>query len=119
MSGEDDIQSVKGVGPAVASLYTRLGIRTVAELADTYPRAYEDYSVVTPIADVRPGAVTIRAKITSASGRYVRRGMHITEAIAQDSTGSTRLVWFNQPYRATSIKPGKEYFISGQYELAY
>ena len=119
MSGEDDIQSVKGVGPAVASLFAKLGVRTVAELADMYPRTYEDYSVVTPIAGLRPGAVTIRARITSASGRYVRRGMHITEAVAQDSSGSTRLVWFNQPYRAGSIKPGKEYFISGQYELAY
>ncbi len=119
MRGEDSVESLKGVGPAVAKLFGKLGIRTIADLVDNYPRAYEDYSVITPAAQLRPGPVTIRAKITQATGRYVRRGMHVTEAIASDVSGSIRLVWFNQPYRAASIKHGKDYFISGTFELAY
>ena len=43
--------------------------------------------------------------------------MHITEAIASDDSGSIKLVWFNQPYRATAIKTGQIYYISGNYEL--
>src|SRR5690606_18877136 len=50
-------------------------------------------------------------------GRYVRRGMHITEAVASDETGSVRLVWFNQPYRAAALKHDTEYFISGEFAL--
>jgi RecG-like helicase len=72
---------------------------------------------VPPVAGLRPGAVTIKASISSASGRYVRRGMHITEAIASDETASVRLVWFNQPYRAAAVKAGQEYFIAGEYAL--
>jgi ATP-dependent DNA helicase RecG len=44
--------------------------------------------------------------------------MHITEAVGSDNTGSVRLIWFNQPYRAGSLKPGHEYFISGTFELS-
>jgi ATP-dependent DNA helicase RecG len=64
-----------------------------------------------------PGDVTIQATIESAKGRYVRRGMHVTEAIAGDGSGSVRLVWFNQPYREQALKRGQEYFISGNFGL--
>jgi ATP-dependent DNA helicase RecG len=113
------LAELKGVGEALAKKFAVLGIKTVGDLIDYYPRRYEDYSEVTPIKQLRPGAVTIEAVIKQTSGRYVRRGLHITEAIASDSTDSTRLVWFNQPYRAAALKPGRSYFISGQYELSY
>lgn len=89
------------------------------DLIDYYPRRYEDYSAVTPIAKIRPGVVTIKAQIKQVSGRYVRRGMHVTEAVASDETGSVRIVWFNQPYRESGMKRGQEYFISGTFELKY
>ncbi len=94
-----------------------LGVRTIDELIENFPRRYEDYSNIMPIKQLRPGPVTLQAKISSVTGRYVRRGMHITEAIASDETASVRLVWFNQPYRAGAIKQGQEYFVAGEYAL--
>ncbi|HTE58069.1 MAG TPA: ATP-dependent DNA helicase RecG [Verrucomicrobiae bacterium] len=111
------LTDVKGVGPEVAKKYASAGIATVAQLIDYYPRAYEDYSHIQSIGHIKPGTVTIKATIKQATGRYVRRGMHITEAIANDGTGDVRLVWFNQPYRAGAIKPGADYFISGDFGL--
>jgi len=116
---DDSVQSLKGVGEAAAKLYARLGVRTVAQLIDSYPRTYDDYSALLPMRDMKPGQVTVRGYIKQVSGRYVRRGMHITEAVASDDTGSVRLVWFNQPYRADSLKHGQEYFISGNFELSH
>lgn len=112
------IADIKGVGPAVAKKLEALGVHTIADLVDMYPRRYEDYSTVTSIKRLKPGAVTIQAVIKQAKGRYVRRGLHITEAIASDETDSVRLVWFNQPYREAALKSGQQYFISGQYELS-
>ncbi len=109
---------IKGVGSTLAGKFAALGLKTAEDLIDFYPRRYEDYSEVTTIANLRPGPVTIEAKIIQASGRYVRRGMHITEAIASDGTASVRLVWFNQPYRASGLKAGASYYISGNYELS-
>jgi ATP-dependent DNA helicase RecG len=108
---------LKGIGPELAKKYAVLGLHSVGELIDYYPRRYDDYSVLTPIVHLKPGAVTIAATIKQVKGRYVRRGMHITEAAASDDSGSVRLVWFNQPYRETSLKNDQPYYISGQFEL--
>ncbi len=108
---------LKGVGEELAKKLAILGVHTIGDLIEDFPRRYEDYSNVTAVKDLRPGVITIKAKISSATGRYVRRGMHITEAIASDDTASVRLVWFNQPYRAAAIKVGREYFVGGEYAL--
>lgn len=114
---ETNLTSIKGIGPSTAKSFALIGINSITELLGYYPRKYSDYSDITPIKSIKPGVVTIKAKIAQANGRYVRRGMHITEAIASDDTGSMRLVWFNQPYRADAIKSGEEYFITGKLEL--
>ena len=117
MQQSTDITELTGVGPAQAEKFAALGVRTIGELLDYFPRRYEDYSHLTTIERLQPGVVTIEATIQQATGRYVRRGLHITEAIASDTTGSVRLVWFNQPYRANAIRPSQTYYISGTYEL--
>jgi len=111
------ITELKGVGDELAKKLALLGVETIGELVENYPRRYVDYSNVVPLEQIRPGVVSIRAKIGQVKGRYVRRGMHITEAIASDETGSVRLVWFNQPYRADSLKHSQQYYISGPYAL--
>lgn len=113
----DSISELKGVGDEVARKLAILGIHSLNDLIEYYPLRYEDYSQITPVSQLRPGVVTLKATIGSLSGRYVRRGMHITEAIASDDTGSVRLIWFNQPYRAAAIRHGAAYYISGDYQL--
>ncbi|QQS19656.1 ATP-dependent DNA helicase RecG [Candidatus Saccharibacteria bacterium] len=119
MKLSDDVTFVKGVGEQVAKGLRQLGINTVFDLVDYLPHRYEDYSEVSSIRNLQPGAVTVKATLKQAGGRYVRRGMHVTEAIFSDETGSVRTVWFNQPYRAAALKAGQEYYVSGQYELSY
>src|SRR4051812_31062246 len=118
MNLSSPLTDISGVGEALAKKFAILGLKTVGDLIDYYPRRYEDYSVLTPVKNLRPGKVSIEATIKQAAGRYVRRGMHVTEAVASDATGSVKLVWFNQPYRAAALKKGQSYFISGQYELS-
>jgi ATP-dependent DNA helicase RecG len=119
MDAAQQVTTIKGVGSELAKKLAVLGVKTIHELIEFFPRRYEDYSAVTPIARLRPGPVTIQAVIKQVSGRYVRRGMHITEAVASDDNGSVRLVWFNQPYRAASLHAAQPYYISGQYELSH
>ena len=116
---EEPGYGAQGVGEIQTKRFAVLGIKTVADLIDYYPRRYDDYSDVQVINKLKPGPVTIRAQIKQAKGRRARRGLHITEAVASDDSGSVRLVWFNQPYRAGAIKSGQEYFISGEYQLSY
>jgi ATP-dependent DNA helicase RecG len=118
MTWDSPVTTVKGVGESVAKKLAVLGVHTVGDLADNYPRRYNDFSQVSSVKTLHPGPVTIEAVIKQVKGRYVRRGMHITEAVASDETDSVRLIWFNQPYREGAIKYGQSYFISGNYELS-
>ena len=118
MDLSSSVRDVKGVGDELAKKLAILSIHSVGELIDYLPRRYEDYSDILAIRDTKPGPVTIRAVIKQVSGRYVRRGMHLTEA-RSDESGSMRLVWFNQPYRANGLKTGAEYYFSGLYELSH
>lgn len=114
----DSVEKLKGVGPALATKFRRLGVESIEDLLRYYPRRYQDYSAVTPIVNLRPGQVTVRGKFKQVRGRYVRRGLHITEGVLSDSTSSVRVIWFNQPYRAEAINPADEYFVSGNFELS-
>jgi ATP-dependent DNA helicase RecG len=113
------LESIKGVGPALATKFAQLGLHTVQDLLFYFPRRYDDYSQIQTIKELHPGVVTVRAQIKDIKGRYVRRGIHITEAVASDDTSSVRLVWFNQPYRETQTKRGTDYFISGIFEMSH
>ena len=48
MDFSTEIQYLKGVGPARAEAFSKLGVDTVGALLRFYPRAYEDWSRVVP-----------------------------------------------------------------------
>lgn len=118
MDKEITLDEVQGIGPAAVRGLKSVGITSLEDLLTYYPKRYEDYSKLLQINEIKPGQVSIKGKISNIVGRYVRRGMHITEAVLNDKTGSVRLVWFNQPYRASSIKVSSEYFVSGKFQLS-
>lgn len=114
---ESNISTVKGVGPSLSEKLATLGIVSVYDLIYFFPRNYEDFSQVIPIAKLIPGKVTIKGRVESVVGRYVRRRMHITEAIVADKTSKVRVVWFNQSYRVTQFSKDEDYYFSGTYDL--
>lgn len=113
----DSVENIKGVGGALAKKFNYVGISTVEDLLLYYPRKYNDYSNLIPITKIRPGEVTVRGVFKQVKGRYVRGGLHITEAVLSDETSSVRITWFNQPYRASNTKTDEEYFVSGVLDL--
>lgn len=113
------IETIKGVGPETAKKFHKLGVETVYDLLTFWPRRYEDYSQVLPIKEIKPGAITVKARIESIKTKRVRRGMHITEAVIRDESSAIRVVWFNQPYREKYFKTDKEYYFSGLYDFSF
>jgi ATP-dependent DNA helicase RecG len=113
------LEKVKGVGIKTGEQFAMAGIRTVGDLITFLPRTHEDFSHITTIADIAPGKATIKARCESITTRPVRRGLRITTATLVDATGKLQAVWFNQPYRATQLKPDDEFFFSGEFEFNY
>lgn len=117
MKLSDAVTNIKGVGEVATKQLEKLGVVTVWDLLTYYPRRYEDFSNVVSIKNAKPGVITIKVKIKQVTSRYSRRGLHVTEALVSDDTGSTRIIWFNQPYRGDSLKSSCEYYISGEFGL--
>lgn len=114
-----NLQNIKGVGPVLYAKFEKAGLTTVENLAEFYPRRYEDFSGTVSIDNIEPGKITLRAKVESVSSKTVRRGMNVTTAVISDDTGKINVVWFNQFYRAKQLKIGEEYFFTGVYEFRY
>jgi ATP-dependent DNA helicase RecG len=114
-----ELQKVKGVGEKTGLQFAQAGIHTVGDLITFLPRAFEDFSHVTGITDIKPGKATIKAHCEMIVTRPVRRGLRITTATLTDGTGKLQAVWFNQPYREAQLKTGEEFFFSGEFEFNY
>jgi len=113
------LEKVKGVGVKTGEQFVLAGINTVGDLIEFLPRAYEDFSHVTLISDIKPGKATIKARCEKIATRPVRRGLRITTATLADTSGKLQAVWFNQPYRETQLKSGEEFYFSGEFEFNY
>ncbi len=114
----DPVSDLTGIGPKVAEAFAKKDVNTINDLLFFLPRKYQDYSQIVPIVKLRPGQVTIKAMLSNVTSRRVRRGLSITQALASDESGSVRVVWFNQPYRAATLKPAMEYYLSGNFKLS-
>ena len=119
MNLSTSLEYIKGVGDKTGAQFAAAGLHTVGDLITFLPRAYEDFSHVTSIADIAPGKVTVKARCEKIETRPVRRGMKVTTATLADDTGKIQAVWFNQPYRAAQLKGGGEHYFSGEFEFSY
>jgi len=114
------LDQIKGVGPKTAAELRQAGLETVGDILLFLPRKHEDFTHVTPIAELSPGKVTIRARCQQISTRPVRRGLRLTKAVLADDTSKLNAIWFNQPYRTQQLGDSDEWFyFSGEFEYNY
>jgi ATP-dependent DNA helicase RecG len=96
-----------------------LGLHTVGDLLAHFPTRYEDFSKVYTIAELEPGQqATIQAAVEDVRSRRTRRGLTIVEATLLDESGSIRAVWFNQPFVATTLRPGRIANFAGKISIS-
>lgn len=111
------VQYVKGVGPALASLLSRMGVLTVGDLLAVTPLRYIDRRRVLAVSELTPG------KDRTISGRVVASGIsflgarrkRIYEIIVDDGTGkvSAKFFHFRQAYFRDKYPIGTELMLSG------
>ena len=111
------LELVKGVGPKTAIQLHAAGLESVRDILYFLPRKHEDFTDLTPITDLKPGKVTVKATCESVVTKTVRRGIKVTTAVLVDSSGKMNAVWFNQPYRAMQLKNNIEFYFSGEFEF--
>lgn len=113
------VEEVKGIGPKTAEVLHKAGIFTLRDLVYHLPRDYEDFQQAQSISDLKPGKVTVKAKVENVKLRRMRRNLNLVEATLRDKSGAIRAIWFNQPYRAKQFDEGKDYYFSGTMALSH
>src|SRR3989344_3350467 len=113
------IEKLKSVGPRNTPRLAKLGINTVRDLLWHFPARYEDYSRVVSISEIEPGQkVNIQGEVLKMSNRMIfPKRMSITNALVGDETGAVKVVWFNQPFIANSLKEGTLVSLAGKANL--
>ncbi len=113
------IEQLKSVGPRNLPRLAKLGIKTVKDLLWHFPVRYEDYSRVIPISEIEPGQkVNIQGEVLKMNNRMIfPKRMSITNALVGDETGAVKVVWFNQPFIANSLREGTLVSLAGKANL--
>ncbi len=111
----EPVTRVRGISDAYAKKLSRLGIETVEDLLNFFPRRYVDYSTLKTIDQLFYGdEVTIIGTVTEARVRETRRGFNITEVTLSDDTGYVQATWFNQPWLRQRLFEGRQIVLSGK-----
>lgn len=116
MKLEDKVRFVRGIGPKKAELLQKLGIETLRDAIENYPRNYEDRTQITPICNLIDGKKQcIHAVVgTQPQTAHIRKGMDIIRCKAYDETGIIVLRFFNNKYIVSALETGQEYAFYGK-----
>ena len=114
-----DVADVDGVSARAArTLASALGIRTVRDLLEHYPRRYRDVGAQVPLADASLGEpVTIVGEVNRWRVQRPRRRLTIARAtLRDDGGGRVEVPLFNQEWRVRQLPAGSRVAASGTLE---
>lgn len=108
------VQFIKGIGPAVAPLLERLGLRTASDLLFFFPRDYLDVSRVLTVPELREDEpASVCGVVEESELRNTGTGRTLLGVLVRQDQGFLRALWFNQPYMAGQLKHGARVLLSG------
>jgi len=112
------IQYVKGVGPRLAKLFEKKGIRTVEDALYFLPRCYEDRRNLKRLSELKAGQkeTGFGEILLSGVAFYQNKRKRVFEAVVGDGSGVITLKWFHghERYFKERFKKGRKMIFSGE-----
>lgn len=116
----DSVQFVKGVGPKMKENLLRLGISTVEDLLNFFPRRYQDWTRITKMEDAHYGEEQVLyGRILEVKEIHPRMRMSILRVTISDGTGTAVLTYFNQPWKKNEFAVNCHVLAFGKPEYDY
>lgn len=98
----------------------RLGISTVEDLLNFFPRRYQDWTRVTKMEDAHYGEEQVLyGRILEVKEIHPRMRMSILRVTISDGTGSAVLTYFNQPWKKNEFAVNCHVLAFGKPEYDY
>jgi ATP-dependent DNA helicase RecG len=106
------IESLPLVGTNRAKEFHRLGVHTLGDLLEYFPRDYQYEAEERTIDKLVPGQLqTTRGEVVAVD--YVTGRVARFEATLDDGTGKLALAWFNSAFLRRQIHPGDQLQVQG------
>ena len=114
---QQDIQNLRGIGPARAKRMKKLGLSTVDDLIRFFPRDYEDRRTMKCAGDIGDGEKACAELTVSTQPRlsHIRKGLDLIKFKAVDETGIVFVTYFNQSWLKNSFAVGETYLFYGEF----
>ena len=112
---DQPITSIRGIGEKTGKLFEKLGVSTVRELLEYYPRGYDAYEPPVSVKELRPDTVAAVEGILKKDGD-VRRFSKVAVTVSEvcDETGTLSLSWYNMPFLRTMLRAGSRFIFRGR-----
>jgi ATP-dependent DNA helicase RecG len=103
---EIPLREFKGIGPKTALKLEKNKIKTIKDLLYFFPYKYQDLTQIKKIGELKIGETgVILGKLTNLKlFPTPKRKMFILQGIISDETGSLKVIWYNQPFLAKTLK---------------
>lgn len=120
MDLNDSIAAIRGIGPKKAQRLNNIGIQSVEDLLNHFPRGYQDRREATPISRLQNGipALTcgVVVMVVKEATRYKKQ--QILRILVEDSlqsgeSATMEVVFFHVNYLESQFKKGEPYYFYG------
>lgn len=113
---EKPVTYLKGVGPKRSELYQKLGINSVYDLLNHFPRDYIDY---TSAVDIKSCPVnescTVKGRVVKKlPAAQIRKGLTVYKAVFTDDTADLTIIIYNSGFMFDKLSVGSEYILHGR-----
>lgn len=117
---QTQMQFVKGVGPKMAELLEKRGVRTVEDALYLLPLRYEDRRELVPVGRLRTGFIQVfSGRVLSADSTTTKGGRRVFEVLVGDDSGQIVLKWFhaNAVWMKRTWKVGRHGVFTGEVSI--
>jgi len=112
------LHELASVGPKLEERLAQMGLESVLDVVQHYPRRWVDRSKRTDIATLQVGEeATVVGEVRTIRARRARTGKPIVEAVVHDGTSMLNVVFFNQAWRERQLPEGTEVALFGKLEV--
>ena len=95
----DSIRNLRGVGEKIEKNLNKLGIFTVEDLLEYYPRAYQTYDEPVDVSEITPGKrLAVRGYLHRSLARIPGGRVDKTAGVLAEGNSRLQLIWYRMPY---------------------
>ncbi len=109
------VEALPNIKKERGTMLKKLGISTIHDLLNHFPRRYEDRSKKKTLIECFDGEkALVKATVKTKSYRQVRKNLDMVKLSVFDETGKMEITYFNQKFMYSNIREGEEYLFFGK-----